>query len=104
TGRERVCVDGRPVRMALPSAKREPSFVAFYKPGAARGEEEEAEVDVPRPKQGRWIDFAPLDAKTSGLLVLTTDGVLAHRLMRPTAIPEREFAVRLAGEASPGQV
>lgn len=102
-GRERVCVDGRPVR-GFSAAKREPSFIAFYKPGAARGADEEAELDVARPKHGRWIDFAPLDAKTSGLLVLTTDGELAHRLMRPAAVPEREFAVRLAGEASPGQV
>jgi len=102
-GRERVCVDGRPVR-ALSTTKREPSFLAFYKPGAARGADEEAELDVPRPKHGRWIDFAPLDAKTSGLVVLTTDGELAHLLMRPTAVPEREFAVRLVGEASPGQV
>jgi 23S rRNA pseudouridine2605 synthase len=102
-GRQRVCVDGRPVRGFSP-AKREPGFVAFYKPGAARGEDEAAELDLPRPKHGRWIDFAPLDAKTSGLLLLTTDGALAHRLMRPTALPEREFAVRLAGEVSPGQV
>jgi 23S rRNA pseudouridine2605 synthase len=103
-GRERVCVDGRPVRFAFPAAKRAPSFVAFYKPGVARGEEESAELDVARPKHGRWIDVAPLDAKTSGLLVLTTDGDLAHRLMRPSAVPEREFAVRLAGEPSAGQV
>lgn len=102
-GRERVCVDGRPVR-AFSAAKRDPSFIAFYKPEVARGADEEAELDVARPKHGRWIDFAPLDAKTSGLLVLTSDGDLAHRLMRPTAVPEREFAVRLAGEASPGQV
>lgn len=104
TGRERVYVDGRPVRFASPAGKRPPSFVAFYKPGAARGEEESAEHDVPRPKHGRWIDIAPLDAKTSGLLVLTTDGDLAHRLMRPSAVPEREFAVRLVGEPSEGQV
>jgi len=103
-GRERVCVDGRPVRFSFPAAKREPSFVAFYKPGAARGEDEGAGLDVARPKRGRWIDIAPLDAKTSGLLVLTTDGELAHRLMRPSAVPEREFAVRLAGEPSAGQV
>jgi 23S rRNA pseudouridine2605 synthase len=103
-GRERVCVDGRQVRFTSAAAKHEPSFVAFYKPGAARGDEEEAELDVPRPRHGRWIDFAPLDAKTSGLLVLTTDGELAHRLMRPNAVPEREFAVRLVGEPSPGQI
>lgn len=103
-GRERVCVDGRPVRFSSPAGKREPSFLAFYKPGAARGEDENAELDLPRPKQGRWIDVAPLDAKTSGLLVLTTEGELAHRLMRPSAVPERELAVRLAGEPSAGQM
>jgi 23S rRNA pseudouridine2605 synthase len=103
-GRERVCVDGRPVRFSFPETKREPSFLAFYKPESGRPGDESPELDLPRPKHGRWIDIAPLDAKTSGLLVLTTHGEIAHRLTRPSVIPEREFAVRLAGEPSAGQL
>jgi 23S rRNA pseudouridine2605 synthase len=103
TGRERVCVDGRQVR--FPAPQREPSFLAYYKPsGRSDDDESAAELDLPRPKQGRWIDVAALDAKTSGLLVLTTDGELANRLMRPGVQLERTFAVRLSGAPSDGQL
>jgi 23S rRNA pseudouridine2605 synthase len=98
-GNERVCVDGRPVKLAV--AQREASHIAYYKPSAARDDADT--LDLPRPKHGRWIDVATLDAKTSGLLVLTTDGELAHRLMRSGIVLERMLAVRLTGQPSEGQ-
>lgn len=89
----------------MPTATHPPSFLAFYKPTSrGSGEERLDELDLPRPKHGRWIDVAALDAKTSGLLVLTTDGELAHALMRSGLVLERLFAVRLAGEPSDGQI
>jgi 23S rRNA pseudouridine2605 synthase len=102
-GRERVCFDGKPVRLgAAKLARPRHDFIAYYKAGATRGGTD-AGPDLPRPRQGRWIDVSPLDRNTSGLVVLTTDGELASRLMHPSAVVEREYAVRLLGEPSDAQ-
>jgi 23S rRNA pseudouridine2605 synthase len=107
-GRERVCVDGRPVKLERASAREAHQHLAYYKTGEANasraGEGVEPVLEIPRPRHGRWIDVATLDPGTSGLLLLTTDGGLAHRLMRPETMVEREYAVRLLGEPSEEQL
>jgi 23S rRNA pseudouridine2605 synthase len=107
-GRERVCVDGRLIKLSPEQARSDHQHLAYYKNAepraASEGQDSEPLLELPRPRHGRWIDVGALDPNSSGLLILTTDGELAFRLTRPATIVEREYAVRVLGEPSAEQL
>jgi len=56
--------------------------------------------NLPAVRDGRWIAIGRLDINTAGLLVLTTDGELANRMMHPAGQVDREYLCRIRGEVS----
>lgn len=101
---DRVKVDGR--LMAPRWETRVPRVLLYHKPAGeiVSADDPEGRPTVfdrlPRVRGGRWIAVGRLDYNTSGLLVLTTSGDLAARLMHPRYQIEREYAVRIDGQLS----
>ncbi len=101
---DRICLDGK--SLDLGSSRDATEVLLYNKPVGevtTRSDPEGRPTvfdHLPAPKSGRWIVVGRLDVNTSGLLLFTNDGELAHRLMHPSSEVEREYRVRLRGAPS----
>jgi 23S rRNA pseudouridine2605 synthase len=100
---DRIDVDKKRIR--LPSPEQQTIRVLLYnKPEGeicSRSDPEGRRTvfeRLPHLKSERWIAVGRLDFNTSGLLLFTTDGELANRLMHPASTIDREYLVRIQGD------
>ena len=87
TGEEKIRVDGH---LLTTNQEIKTKVIVYNKPEGeicTRNDTEDRETvfeKLPNLRNGRWISIGRLDINTSGLLLFTNDGELAHRLMHPS--------------------
>ena len=102
----RVEVDGRPIPLGT-RASSPAKLLLYHKPVGQICSRDDPQgratvfEALPRLRGRRWVSVGRLDINTSGLLLFTTDGELAHRLMHPSSGIEREYRCRVRGD--PGE-
>ncbi|MEM9620799.1 MAG: pseudouridine synthase [Pseudomonadota bacterium] len=98
TNRDRIEVDGARVSIARQGTPQVLILNKLAGTVCSRHDEEGRKTvfdTLPRLRSGRWIGVGRLDMQTTGLLVLTSDGALANRMMHPSTGLDREYAVRV---------
>jgi 23S rRNA pseudouridine2605 synthase len=107
-GRDTVTLDGRPLRVREPDSDTRVVLYHRSPRGAPADGEKEKATDLtsklPKRAGRRWISISPLPPNDGGLEVLTSDGDLAQALMRKLATLPIEFAIRVRGEPTLGQM
>jgi 23S rRNA pseudouridine2605 synthase len=101
---DNVKINGKPVRIRIDAPP--PRVIAYHKPAGEVVTHDDPQNRptvfrrLPKLFQGKWQSVGRLDLNTEGLLLLTSSGELANRLMHPRFGLEREYAVRVLGALS----
>lgn len=106
--RDDIRVDGRPVRREAGGSV--PRVLLYHKPEGeiVSRDDPQGRASVferlPPVRGAKWLAIGRLDYNTSGLLLFTTSGELANRLMHPRYGLEREYAVRVLGRLTEADI
>jgi len=96
-----VKINGKPIRVQIDPPP--PRVIAYHKPAGEVVTHDDPQNRptvfrrLPKLFQGKWQSVGRLDLNTEGLLLLTSSGELANKLMHPRFGLEREYAVRVLG-------
>ena len=101
---DQIKINGKPIKVRI--APPPPRVIAYHKPAGEVVTHDDPQNrptvfrKLPRLPQGKWQSVGRLDLNTEGLLLFTSSGELANKLMHPRFGLEREYAVRVLGALS----
>lgn len=106
-GGDQVRVNGKLITRV--NTRKPPRVILYHKPAGEivshddPGGRASVFARLPKLRTGKWLSVGRLDLNTEGLLIFTTSGDMANRIMHPRYGTEREYAVRVLGEMDDAQ-
>ena len=105
---DKISLDGKQV--ILPRINQSHKHIIYNKPDdeiCTRHDKKKRRTvyeSLPKLYKQRWISVGRLDLTTTGLLIFTTDGDLANKLMHPSSGIIREYVVRIFGNPTSDEI